>query len=144
MASLYAEDALLTPPGAPAQAGRAAIKTFLGEDAATTKAAGLAIKTGTVTGVDVAGDIGWMSGSYTVVDASGAAVDSGSYLSVHRRTNGVWLYTRDIWNSDRLRRRHRPRRRSPRKAGSSCGPRGWPARAIRAPPPEPDRQPPSS
>jgi uncharacterized protein (TIGR02246 family) len=101
MASLYAEDALLTPPGAPAQAGRAAIKTFLGEDAARTKAAGLAIKTGTVTGVDVSGDIGWMSGSYTVVDASGAAVDSGSYLSVHRRTNGVWLYTRDIWNSDR-------------------------------------------
>ena len=37
-----------------------------------------------------------------VVDGSGMAVDSGSYLSVHRRdATGVWLYTRDIWNSDR-------------------------------------------
>ena len=101
MANLYAEDALLMPPGVPAQTGRAAIKTFLGEDSAKTKAAGLAIKNGTVTGAEVSGDTGWLSGNYTVVDASGTAVDSGSYLSVHRRTNGVWLYTRDIWNSDR-------------------------------------------
>ena len=36
MANLYAEDALLTPPGAPAVKGRAAIKTFLGDDAAKT------------------------------------------------------------------------------------------------------------
>jgi len=101
MANLYADDALLMPPGAPAQTGRAAIKTFLGEDSAKTRAAGLAIKNGNVTGAEVSGDTGWISGNYTVVDASGAAVDSGSYLSVHRRTNGVWLYTRDIWNSDR-------------------------------------------
>jgi uncharacterized protein (TIGR02246 family) len=101
MANLYAEDALLTPPGAPAQTGRAAIRAFLGEDAAKTRSAGLSIKNGTVTGAEVSGDIGWISGNYSVVDAAGAAVDSGSYLSVHRRTNGVWLYTRDIWNSDR-------------------------------------------
>ena len=78
---------------------RAAIKAFLGDDSAKTK--GLAIRNGNVTGGDVSGDIGWISGNYTVVDGSGAAVDGGSYLSVHRRTNGVWLYTRDIWNSDR-------------------------------------------
>ena len=101
MANLYAEDALLMPPGAPAQTGRAAIRTFLGEDAAKTRSAGLSIKNGTVTGAEVSGDTGWISGNYSVVDASGAVVDSGSYLSVHRRTNGVWLYTRDIWNSDR-------------------------------------------
>ena len=101
MANLYADDALLMPPGAPAVTGRAGIKTFLGDDAAKTKGAGLAIKNGSVTGVEVSGDIGWISGNYTVVDGSGAAVDSGSYLSVHKRTNGVWLYTRDIWNSDR-------------------------------------------
>jgi len=101
MANLYADDALLMPPGAPAVTGRAGIKTFLGDDAAKTKGAGLAIKNGSVTGVEVSGDIGWISGNYTVVDGSGAAVDSGSYLSVHKRTNGAWLYTRDIWNSDR-------------------------------------------
>jgi hypothetical protein len=44
MANLYSEDALLMPPGAPA-----------------------------VTGADVSGDTGWISGNYTVVDASGAA-----------------------------------------------------------------------
>jgi hypothetical protein len=49
----------------------------------------------------VSGDTGWISGNYTVVDASGAAVDSGSYMSVHKRTNGQWLYIRDTWNSDR-------------------------------------------
>src|SRR5688572_32457091 len=75
--------------------GRAAIKTFLGDDAAKTKSAGLSLKNGTVTGADVSGDTGWISGNYTVVDGSGAAVDSGSYLSVHKRTNGQWLYIRD-------------------------------------------------
>ena len=101
MANLYAEDALLMPPGAPAVTGRAGIRTFLGEDAAKSKAAGISLKNGSVTGTGVNGDSGWVSGTYTVVDASGATIDSGSYLSVHRRTNGAWLYIRDIWNSDR-------------------------------------------
>jgi len=101
MASLYAEDALLMPPGVAAINGRAGIRTFLAGEVANMKTAGLAIKNGTVTGADVSGDTGWISGNYTVVDASGAAVDSGSYMSVHKRTNGQWLYIRDTWNSDR-------------------------------------------
>ncbi len=82
LANLYAEDALLMPPGAPAVTGRPGIKTFLGEDAAKSKAAGISLKNGSVTGTGVSGD-------------------SGSYLSIHRRTTGAWLYIRDIWNSDR-------------------------------------------
>ena len=101
MGNLYADDAVLMPPGALSVTGRAGIGAYLGEDAARTKAAGLSIKNGTVTGVDVSGDTGWISGSYMVVDASGATVDSGHYLSVHHLTNGTWLYVRDIWNSDR-------------------------------------------
>ena len=101
LGNLYAEDALLMPPGARAVTGRPAIKTFLGEDAAKSKAAGISLKSGSVTGTGVDGDSGWISGTYTVVDASGATIDGGSYLSVHRRTNGAWLYIRDIWNSDR-------------------------------------------
>ena len=101
MGNLYAEDALLMPPGAPAVTGRAAIKTFLGEDAARTKAAGLALKNTAVTGSGVDGDTGWISGTYTVVDASGATIDSGNYLSVHRRVGDAWPYIRDTWNSDR-------------------------------------------
>ena len=101
MANLYAEDALLMPPGVAAMNGRAAIRTFLAGEVAGMKSAGLAIKNGTVTGADVSGDMGWISGNYTVVDGSGAAVDSGNYMSVHKRTNGQWLYIRDTWNSDR-------------------------------------------
>ncbi len=101
LANLYAEDALLMPPGAAAVTGRAGIRTFLGEDAAKSKAAGISLKPGEVTGLGVDGDTGWVSGTYTVVDASGATIDSGSYLSVHRRANGAWPYIRDIWNSDR-------------------------------------------
>ena len=33
--------------------------------------------------------------------ASGTVVDSGSYLSVHHKVNGQWLYIRDTWNSDK-------------------------------------------
>ena len=101
MASLYAEDALLMPPGVAAINGRAGIRTFLAGEVANMKTAGLAIKNGTVTGADVSGDMGWITGNYTVVDGSGAAVDSGNYMSVHKRTNGQWLYIRDTWNSDR-------------------------------------------
>lgn len=101
MANLYAEDALLLPPGAPVVKGRAGIKAFLGAEATATKAAGITLKNVAVTGAGVSGDTGWISGSYAVVDATGATLDSGSYLSVHRRINGQWLYIRDTWNSDR-------------------------------------------
>ena len=101
MANLYAEDARLMPPGVPAITGRPAIKAYFDNDFGQMKAAGLAIKNGKVTGSDVSGDMGWISGDYTVVDASGMVVDSGNYMSVHKRTNGQWLYIRDTFNSDR-------------------------------------------
>ena len=101
MGNLYAEDALLMPPGhAPVQ-GRVAIAEFLGNEAAGAKSAGVSLKNKEVTGSGIAGDTGWISGTYEVVDSSGNAVDSGNYLSVHQRTNDQWLYIRDTWNSDR-------------------------------------------
>jgi ketosteroid isomerase-like protein len=100
LANLYSEDALVMPPNAPAVNGRPAIKTFYGGMVSQTKAAGLSVKQGQVTGSDVSGDMGWISGTYTVQDSTGATMDSGSYMSVHHRINGSWLYIRDIWNSD--------------------------------------------
>src|SRR5262245_48985550 len=44
LANLYAEDALLMPPGAPAVKGRSGIKTYLSEDAAKSKATGISVK----------------------------------------------------------------------------------------------------
>jgi ketosteroid isomerase-like protein len=100
LANLYAEDALVMPPNAPAVNGRPAIKTLFGAMAAGVKATGMSLKQGQVTGSDVSGDMGWISGTYTVADSTGATVDSGDYMSVHHRTNGSWLYIRDMWHSD--------------------------------------------
>ena len=100
MVALYADEAVLTPLHAPVAAGHAAIRAFLAADTAGAKAAGVKIIPGAAT-AGVAGDTGWESGSFTVTNGSGATVDSGSYLSVARKSNGKWLYIRDTWNSDR-------------------------------------------
>ena len=101
LANLYAEDALVMPPNAPALNGRPAIKTYFGAMASGVKAGGLSLKQGSVTGADVSGDMGWISGTYTVQDSAGTTIDSGDYMSVHHRVNGSWLYIRDMWHSDR-------------------------------------------
>ena len=98
--AMYAEDAVLMPPHSAVAAGHAGIRAFLTTDTAAAKAAGVKIVPGAAT-AGVAGDTGWESGSYTIADASGATVDSGSYLSVARKSNGKWLLVRDIYNSDR-------------------------------------------
>jgi len=100
LGNLYTEDAVLMPPNAPAVTGRAAIKSYLGAMSNEAKGAGLALKPGTVTGSDVSGDMGWLSGTYMIQDSTGATIDTGKYLSVHHRENGMWLYVRDTWNSD--------------------------------------------
>ena len=98
--AMYAEDAVLMPPHAAVATGHAAIRAFLTSDTAGAKAAGVKLVPGPST-AGVAGDTGWESGSYTITDASGATVDSGSYLSVSRKVNGKWLFVRDTYNSDR-------------------------------------------
>lgn len=102
VANLYAEDAVVMPPGAANLNGRAAVQTFMEGQIAATKPAGIMLKNVAVTGAGVSGDVGWVSGTYVVVDAAGATLDSGSYLSIHRRAaDGSWPYIRDTWNSDR-------------------------------------------
>ena len=100
VANLYAEDAVLMPPGVPAITGRAAIKEFIAADIQTSQAAGLVFKVDEPTGIGVSGDLGWASGTDSVTDGSGARVDSGKYLAVYRRTEGKWKLIRDTWNSD--------------------------------------------
>lgn len=100
VASLYADDALVLPDRAPGLMGRAAFRTFIAADMAKSKAAGLAFKNGGVTGIGVSGDVAWISGTFLITDGAGTTVDTGKYLSVHRRVNNAWLYVRDTWNSD--------------------------------------------
>jgi uncharacterized protein (TIGR02246 family) len=98
--ALYTEDGVLMPPHAPVAKGHAGIRAFIAADTAGAKAAGVKlVNQGSIVGV--VGDTGWESGSYTTTDATGATVDSGSYMSVSRKVGGKWLYFRDIYNSDR-------------------------------------------
>ena len=98
--ALYAEDAVLQPPGAPSATGSAAIREFIASDIVATKAAGLTMNIPEAGAVDVSGDLAYEAGTYTVTDASGATVDAGKYLGVFQKKDGKWLYVRDTWNSD--------------------------------------------
>lgn len=100
LAALYDEKAVLMPPGAPAAHGRAAIKAFLAADSAASAKAGVAFHLGANPDGGVNGDLGWVSGTYSVTDKSGKVIDSGKYLSVSKKQAGKWLYFRDTWNSD--------------------------------------------
>ena len=99
VAALYAEDAMLMPPGAPGASGAKAILAFVTKDSAGSKAAGVVFNLNPKTDVGVSGNMGWESGTYTVT-VKGAVVESGKFLSVSRKKDGKWLYIRDTWNAD--------------------------------------------
>jgi uncharacterized protein (TIGR02246 family) len=100
LASMYWEDAVLQPPGAPAVAGRDAIRAFLATDSANTRGAGFTMNIPEAGDVDVSGDLAYEAGHFTVTDAGGAVVDQGKYLGVFQKRDGQWLYVHDTWNSD--------------------------------------------
>jgi len=100
VASLYDEEAVLLPPGAPAVNGRAAIKAFFMKDTAASQKAGVAFTLGPKPAGGVSGNMGWQSGTYVVKDSTGKAVETGKYLSVSMKKDGNWLYVRDTWNAD--------------------------------------------
>lgn len=99
VAALYAEDALLLPPGASGVSGRAAILQYFTKDIADSKAAGAVFALDPKTDVGVSGNMGWESGMYKVT-VKGAVVETGKFLSVSRKKDGKWLYIRDTWNAD--------------------------------------------
>ena len=99
IAALYAEDAILLPPGAPGAKGREAIQTFITKEIAGAKAGGAIFNVDPKTDVGVSGKMGWESGTYTIT-VKGAIVEAGKFLSVSRKKGGKWLYIRDTWNAD--------------------------------------------
>jgi uncharacterized protein (TIGR02246 family) len=98
--AVYAEDAVLNAPGLPALRGKALIGEFYAKDAAAFAAAGHSESDGPTSEVGVSGDLAWRWGTYQIVDKSGAAVDSGKYITVFQRKDGKWMIFRDTWNSD--------------------------------------------
>jgi ketosteroid isomerase-like protein len=99
MVALYADDAVLLPPDAPAVTGRAAIREFLTKDVAASKAAGIRIKD-LKSSAGVSGNLGWHAGHFAVVDGAGKTVGTGKYSEVWRKTDGKWVMIRDMWNND--------------------------------------------
>lgn len=97
--ALYADDAVVMPPGSGAARGTVAIKAVLAKEIAGAKAGGVVFVLGTENEVGVSGDLAWHSGTY-LVKKRGATVDTGKYLETWKKTNGKWRIIRDIWNSD--------------------------------------------
>jgi ketosteroid isomerase-like protein len=96
VASLYAREALLLPPGAAITEGLDAVTRFW-------KGAmdmGITDVTLETVSVEPLGDAAIELGMYTLV-AGSAAVDQGKYLVVWRTEDGVWKLYRDIWNTSR-------------------------------------------
>jgi uncharacterized protein (TIGR02246 family) len=100
IAALYADDAVLSAPGAPSARGAAAIKEAFRKDIAAATKAGIANNSGTSEEVGVSGDLAWESNTYSATDKSGKVVEKGKYVTVFERRNGKWVIIRDIWNSD--------------------------------------------
>ena len=100
MVALYAEDAVVMPPGAPLARGHAAIKTLLQKEGAGAKAGGVTFALGTENEVGVSGDLAWHNGTYLVKNKAGATVETGKYLETWRKAGGKWRILRDAWNSD--------------------------------------------
>ena len=98
--AIYADDALLMPPGAPPARGTAAIKEAIVKEIAGAKKGGVTFVLGTNDEVNVSGDMAWHSGAYFVMDKANKPVETGKYLEVWERKNGKWRIVRDVWNSN--------------------------------------------
>jgi uncharacterized protein (TIGR02246 family) len=100
VAALYAENAVLNAPGAPAVRGKSSIREYYVKDAAAFAKSGHTDVDGPKSDVGVSGDLAWQWGTYQNNDKSGAAVDAGKYLTVFQRRDEKWMIIRDTWNSD--------------------------------------------
>ena len=100
LAAAYTEDAVILPPNAPAISGRAGIREFWAADSENARAAGLKFVFPGDGPAEVSGDLAYESGSFQVVDASGAAVVTCKYIGVFKKVDGKWLLVRDTWNTD--------------------------------------------
>ena len=100
LSALYADDAVLSAPGAPSARGAAAIKEAFKKDIAAATKAGIANNAGTSGETGVSGDLAWEWNTFTATDKSGKVVQKGKYVTVFERRNGKWVIIRDIWNSD--------------------------------------------
>jgi ketosteroid isomerase-like protein len=96
IASAYAPDARLLPPGSAALTGPAIEQFWAG--LLNAGLSGGALHTGSF---EEHGDVAIEEGTYEM-EVGGSVVDTGTYVVVHRRQpDGSWRYGIDTFNSDR-------------------------------------------
>ncbi len=96
VAGIYAEDAILKPPGMQPITGRDAIAAFWGS-AMAGGVAGVEFVTADVFGN---GETATEVGKVIIFDADGGTIGTSSYIVVWKLVDGVWLLYRDLWNED--------------------------------------------
>ncbi len=95
LASLYAEDAVLLPPNAPAVFGRDAIRASFADVFAANS---LKVEIEALETV-IEGNLAYVAGRYRMWTGEGQLVDRGKYLEIWRVRDGKWLIHRDMHNS---------------------------------------------
>jgi uncharacterized protein (TIGR02246 family) len=100
VAALYADDAVLSPSGAPAVRGSAAILEQLNKDIAAMKASGLSAANDPGSDVGISADLAWETGQITVTDPSGSPVETGKFTTIFAKRDGNWKIVRDTYNSN--------------------------------------------
>ena len=101
LGDVFAEDAVLLPPNAPAVTGRRAIEDGFEAGFESTSSEGALKMKLTYTETESTGDLGYKSGTYTMTDAEGAEIDRGHLLEVWKRGDDGWKIYRESYNSDR-------------------------------------------
>ncbi|MEJ2547673.1 MAG: SgcJ/EcaC family oxidoreductase [Gemmatimonadota bacterium] len=94
LTSLYAESAIVMPPGSEPMTGHDAIRAMW--DSLDENAPILDLKTRDVM---LVGDLAVETGGWSGTFADGTHADHGSYLAVWKKTDAGWKMIRDTWNS---------------------------------------------
>lgn len=102
LAALYASDAVVMPPYAPAVAGPAAIQARLEEQMAQATTTFTVAGTETIISGDWAVDRGtYQARSTPMMDGAESMIENGKYLVVlQRQADGSWKIAREISNVD--------------------------------------------
>mgnify|MGYP001814464313 FL=1 len=95
LAAIYTADARLMPPNAAIGQGGDAIRASFGPMIE----AGLKVELKTIEAV-AASDLGYRTGTYSLVAPDGSVVDRGKYIEIWEKTATGWQMSNDIWNSD--------------------------------------------
>lgn len=93
--AIYTADARLMPPNAAIGQGGDAIRASFGPMIE----AGLKVELKTIEAV-AASDLGYRSGTYSLIAPDGSVVDRGKYIEIWEKTAAGWQMSNDIWNSD--------------------------------------------